>query len=136
MKIGACLFGGVWIAIWTLVTLGFDVMAVRGVVQQMRARDWPTNQGRVVSADIKVEHDSESGSSYTPQIRYRYAINGIEYQCDRIRFGFTTASNGNARRVVDRYRPDSSVVVHFNPDSPAQAVRMRLRRRRKRLQPS
>jgi hypothetical protein len=122
MRLGAWLFGGVWLTIWTIATLGFDAALVRGIVQEARCRDWPSTQGRVISADIKVEHDSEDGSSYTARIRYLYSVNGIEYQCDRIRYGFNTATKTHARRIVSTYPPGSAVVVHFDSSSPGRAV--------------
>jgi hypothetical protein len=123
MKIGcASLFGALWIAIWTAGTLAFDVILVRGVAQQIAARNWPSTEGRVITADIKVEHDNDNGSSYTPRIRYRYTVNDTEYQCDRIRYGFNTASKTHARSVVAAYPPGSRVVVHFDPDAPGRAV--------------
>jgi hypothetical protein len=123
MKLGCgWLFGAVWIAIWTTATLSFDAVLVRGVAQQIAARNWPSTEGLVTIADIKVEHDSDNGSSYTPRIHYRYTVNETEYQCDRIRYGFNTASKTHARRVMERYGSGSRVVVHFDPDAPGRAV--------------
>jgi hypothetical protein len=122
MKVVAWLFGGAWITVWTVATIGFDVALVRGVVQEVRAADWPTTPGRVISAEIKVEHDSESGSSYTPQIRYLYTVNGTDYGGDRIRFGFNNAGKSHARQVVEGHQPGSGVVVHYDPNSPGRAV--------------
>ena len=122
MRVGGWLFAGVWITIWTVGTTFFDVALVRGVVHEVRCQDWPTTQGTVVSAEIKVEQDSESGNSYTPIIRYRYAVKGIEYQSERIRFGFTTASKGHARRTIEAHPPGRAVVVHYDPVTPGRAV--------------
>src|SRR5262245_7681029 len=79
-------FGAIWIGFWTIGTLGFDVATARSVWLQLRALGFPTADGIVTSSRVDVEHDSESGSAYTPQIEYQYKVARQEHRGNRLQY--------------------------------------------------
>src|SRR4051794_29330630 len=103
VRIFAYGFAAIWIGFWSLCTLMFDVKLVGGIVHQAQARHWPITRGRVVAATIKVESDSESGTSYTPRIEYVYTVDGVNHEGDRVRFGFAVSGRKGSQDAMQQY---------------------------------
>jgi len=87
-----------------------------------------TTTGRVVSADIGERYTLLKGTNrkiyhYSPEISYRYRINGRDYEADRYTL-FTTESDQQTEisTLLDYYRPGSEVVIYYNPENPEEAV--------------
>src|SRR5687768_17951482 len=96
------LFGVVWVLGWSAVTLTFDVIWVKAVAGQLRARFYPTAAGRIVSSRVHESRNSES-TSYTPKVRYAYDVGGRRYDCDRYRYETTSSGRRRAKAVVASY---------------------------------
>lgn len=80
-------------------------------------RDWHRASGVVVSTGLKrMRHRGSPARSYSPVVRYRYSVNGIEYHSEVLSNGMTSGgSKPWAQRVNDRYPPGSSVTVWHHP---------------------
>jgi hypothetical protein len=122
MKSGGWVAGGIFIAVWSVVTLTFDIMLVRFAVQQAQTQSWPTASGRIESARVVTSTDSEGGTAYHAKISYGYTVNGQRHHGERIRFTTETSGSRSARRTVGKYPVGREVIVHFNPRDPAEAV--------------
>jgi hypothetical protein len=126
MKIVGKVFGVAmvagFIAFWSVITLAFDMMLIRGVVQEAAARNWPTVAGRITSSQVKVEHDSEGGNSYNPIVRYSYRVDGRPYEGERVKFGFKSSTRAAAQHMIKKYYVGGDVNVHHDPHKPAEAV--------------
>ena len=111
------------------------------VAQRRRVRQRPTVNGTVVAAEIRTVQINDDASSrgpgdtyFTPLIRFRYEVAGKQYECSKRTYheddggahsvvpGVHFVREEHARRVLDRYPPGSSVLVHYDPQNPADAV--------------
>ena len=81
------------------------------------AKSWPQTRGRVVA--------SETTTLYAPApvVRFRYTVDGEEYESDKIQFGRLSSWTGEtAQGVAARYPVGAEVWVHYDPDDPGTAV--------------
>ena len=91
------------------------------------AAQWPTAEGRVIAADVirRASKSDDEFDSYTPKVRYVYAVNGAQYVSDLVRIGladFGYASEQQARDHMARYPVGAVVAVRHDPQSPELAV--------------
>jgi hypothetical protein len=119
------------------VFLGLLGWALRRQVEQ--AREWLTTQGQVLSSGVErfASRESKMNPSSTdgvissrwqllvrPDVAYRYTVDGVEYQGNRISFGGRLYASFDllARRRVSAYGKSQAVTVHYNPANAAEAV--------------
>jgi hypothetical protein len=91
--------------------------------------NWPKVKGRITYARVAVlERETPKGieRTFTPVLRYRYAVAGAEYEASKRNFlpleQATYTDRRGAEVVVDRYAAGSVVDVFYNPANPQQAV--------------
>lgn len=97
------------------VLLGFGI-----VVSGAKSKSWPTVVGTVVSSAV-VEHRAK-GVSYSPEVRYEYRVGSASYENRSIWLLDYAAGEERARKVVAQFQPQSSVVVFYEPSSPARSI--------------
>lgn len=84
---------------------------------------WPTEDGVVVSSEIKRNVHSERPAPDTALVVYKYSVDGNVYEGDRVRFGDPGRDvESTPDRVVKRYPPDAIVTVFYRPDEPSTSV--------------
>ena len=113
-------------AIFLLAGLGSIII---NLIQRKRAKEaetWPTVPGVVMSSGLQEHrsHDSDSGTSinYEPVVTYTYAIMGQTFTGDHIAFGNVYYDYRTASKKIAPYPQGTSVVVHYDPDNPLNAV--------------
>jgi len=95
------------------------------------SQHWPETEGTITYAAFEY-HGSGSNRTRSPIVRYRYEVNEIVYESDRIAFGpkpsdkgggavVTTARDDDIRSFA-RFREGTRAAVYFNPDNPADSV--------------
>jgi hypothetical protein len=113
----------------------FGVIAVAGGVASLvwsawvaylavMSRRWPQVEATIVVSDLQRSRDSDGGYFYRPEVSYRYSVDGKEFVGSRTRFGLTVATSWSAPavRVVQQYKVNSLVAVHYDPDEPEESV--------------
>jgi hypothetical protein len=107
---------------WSAITLLFDAVMVRdGVARLASLRFQPVP---CVILESKVtEHQGDEGTSYQPEIRFSYAVDGHEFESERVYAG-NRSSTGSRRacRLVELYSTGSRTNAYFNPNEPGYAV--------------
>jgi hypothetical protein len=112
------------------VTLGGCVIGAFGVVWLARtvpilrearaSKSWMVTTGTIIDRDTRLLGGRDG--AVVPVIRYRYTVEGVAFESERI----TVADEGYgswraAKDVLARYASDT-VEVRFNPERPARAV--------------
>lgn len=106
-----------------LIAVAFIVVALRNRRRAAASQQWPTAEGTVTAATIKIWKDRESGDSYEPKITYSYTVDGQQYQGDKIAFGTTRSHDrAGAEAVTARYAVGTPVAVSYDPANPKLAV--------------
>lgn len=107
---------------WSAITGLFDVMMVRDAIARFSSLSFEPVSCVVLESKV-AEHSDSEGSSYAAEIRYRYSIDGTEYQSDRVYAGTRNSTgSGRAHRLVVRYPSGSVTNAYFNPNQPGVAV--------------
>jgi Protein of unknown function (DUF3592) len=116
-------FGCVTIFLSIFYLAGFWMLGhgVWGAWWSVRAASWPTTPGTIEEAKIRTESDSE-GTTHTLEVRYKYAVGGIEHEGTRLAFGYGGSSGLKTHeQILDKLRAAQTVDVRYDPDDPATA---------------
>ena len=115
----------------------FEIFLIVGVVlggfllwqliKGMKAKNWPTAQGRVVDSRVSTSYsyddDGDRSTTYGAEISYRYDIDGSEYSGHRRTFSdFSSSNRRRAEKIVAQYMPGTDVPVYYRPDDPEESV--------------
>ena len=109
---------GTILSAFTILSLGlFSLYRVLKRAKRINAgASWPAIRAQVLEKKVDVDRDDEGGSSYTPQITYKYNVMGREYQ-GKTRIAGMWSRNG-AQKAIDEI--GESIEVHYNPDKPEE----------------
>lgn len=110
-----------------LVGAVFVVISVRSRKKAEQSMKWPTVQGTVISSIVREQKDYDHEDhhvnyTYEPYVEYEYAVGGTPMSGHKLSFGANSFDHQTARRVVERYPSGESVIVHYNPAKPGEAV--------------
>jgi hypothetical protein len=104
---------GAWVAYWV----------IGDTWRGLTSLGWAKTQGVVIETGLKRSH-SRSDWQYSLKVVYRYAVDGREYQNDRISFPERRGGGDEAyyQRQLDRkYLVGRPCSVYCNPGDPAQS---------------
>ena len=87
--------------------------------KQRRARSWPTVEGKVNSAGVRLEKQGENQSALIAEVGYSYSLNG-ETSAGVLRRTFFIANR--ASRWINAYPGGRSVAVRYNPKNGKDSV--------------
>ena len=114
-------FGGVGVfATWTIGST---------LLEAHRAREWVQVRASVDDASLRASHDSEGGTTYHAEGRYRYEFAGKAYAGSRL--GISTLGGADNiddwqhevnAKLEDARTAGQPVTVWVNPDNPAESV--------------
>lgn len=107
--------------VWSSFVALFDYWMAHTIYKQYQATQWPSVQGRVVSAEV-VRHPDSDSDTYEPRLAYTYEVAGERLTAWRIRFGNKSSSQDWANDKVRKYPPGSTPAVHYNPGDPSESV--------------
>lgn len=110
------LMGAGFLTLLGIYTLSLVVLAIgKGV----RSKAWPSTTGKIISSTAQESHAYHSGRFYTPAIRYRYKVNGIEYESHAITASLKVYfGKKSVEAVAKRYEAESTAVVYYDPNNP------------------
>jgi hypothetical protein len=116
-----------WAAMVFAISGAFATVAwvALAFAEQGRTR-WPTVAGRVEYASASArDYEDEKGRPrrvYSPEVWYRYEVNGRTYQSHRIATGGWEDSNlAHVEKYLERYPSGSAVKVYVDPKNPAES---------------
>lgn len=110
------------IVFMTAMSLVGPGMVFFGLRQRSRAREsarWPRVSGTVTKAALRKDGE---GTVVDVAVEYDYAVNGVSYVGNRLRFGGWHWKTGLIQAELDRYRPGTAVSVFVSPGNPSDAV--------------
>ncbi len=81
------------------------------------ARAWPETAGTVVDGYAGYTPGMRGGRNYYAALNYRYYVQGHEYM--GVLKKHSIWGEGQAKRLLEKYPPQSSLQVHYNPAKPA-----------------
>ena len=93
---------------------------------------WPV-EARVIESFVKenksYRQDGYGSTTYHPEIRYTYKVEGEKFESSNYSFSATWGSgtydednNYSVKKIVNRYPPNSITTAYFNPDDNSMSV--------------
>jgi hypothetical protein len=114
-------------AVIACTVIGLAALA-GGVYQRTKLRSretWPQVMGTIRKAEV-IRDTGPDSSGYFVSVLYDYSVDGAPHQGSKI--GLRQRAyirKTTAQAVVDRYPPNTTVPVFFNPEKPSEAVLVR-----------
>jgi hypothetical protein len=119
--------------LWTRIIAGVCVFIAAGLIRALwqrknevaRGKNWPATGAEIIhsEAEIPPTRISEEEPDCRVNIRYRYRVDGKDYESDRLRFGGPAAMMQEAAEaLVARYLVGAKVNIHYDPKHPDHAV--------------
>jgi hypothetical protein len=119
-RAGAC-FGCVFMTLWTLVVIPFDVMIGYGWFQQLRTLGFETADGVITRSAVRTEHGGD-GLTHALEVAYDYEVDGRRYTGTRYAHGMFSTNTGAWHRVSAELPVGARVPVHHDPADPSDTV--------------
>jgi hypothetical protein len=86
-------------------------------------KSWPAARGIVKSSEVADRYVHKRGRVYRLDIDYRYKVDGVEYESNRIQFGSTWLDDDDfVDKLAKKYPAGADVAVHYDPNKPESAV--------------
>ena len=106
----------------SLVLLVGIVDAAIDIWRANRAEAWPTANGVVIESRTR-PGCSRAGKGYSTTVRYRYQVDGKDYESRRIIFGAASCDPEHfARSSMKEFPVGAEIKVRYDPQAPAEAV--------------
>lgn len=86
-------------------------------------RRWHRVSAVVVSTRLKhMRYPRSSANSYCPVVRYKYSVNGTEYQNKVLTHGMESGYyQPKAQRIIDQYPVGSTITILHHPADPQRS---------------
>jgi len=114
------------------VGLVFFVLGGYQLLQGLKTKDWPAAPGKILSSKVQsgirnshgpVRTTGTSGRRYSVDVRYRYEVDGQEFEGSRLRNGSVSYnSRSKAQKVKNRYPPGKELEVFYDQRNPQSSV--------------
>lgn len=93
------------------------------LIRALASKKWDAVSGEIIASELKSQ-TRQRWPRWWAEIRYRYKIEGLTYEGDRVGFGMYTSfiSRGTAERAVSRYPKGRIVTVLVSPSDRSSAV--------------
>lgn len=93
-----------------------------GIYQQLRVRDFLSVEGVVTHSEVVVDWNSD-GTTYYPDIHFRYTVGGREYNKGTYHIHQTsTGGRRGKQKIVRQYPVGADVQAWYDPRDPDTAV--------------
>jgi hypothetical protein len=90
-------------------------------VQHRSLRNYKPTDASILSVGIKTGTDSDGRTTYAPQVRYQYAIDGQQHESDNVLPINVNFGRSWAEEIAYRFEPGQSVMAYYNPAKPGEA---------------
>lgn len=96
---------------------------VRPIQRMMAAKSWEAHPCTIVNSNIESSRSS-NGITYRVTIRYRYTIEGRNFESSQYGFADDVWSSGykSKQEILDRYPPGTNAICYVNPRDADEAV--------------
>ncbi|HAY82885.1 MAG TPA: hypothetical protein DCY79_24005 [Planctomycetaceae bacterium] len=120
-------FAKIFPAMFILGGLIFMGVGVSHLLKARETSSWVPVQGMFLEKSVKTStsrgSDGKTSTSYKPQVRYSYTVDGQEYQGTTLLVGIGGYSRPRyAHAAMEEFKVKQACEVYVDPDDPTQAV--------------
>ncbi len=105
---------------WGLVGLAGLIWSLRNLWLSLRSKYWNEVDCEIIESYVKITQ--LKGRSYRPMISYRFNVNGLEYEGNKIKYGATWGTETVANDYCEKYPVGKIVKVNFDPMNHKRSV--------------
>lgn len=117
-RVGFTLF----ISVFFLIGFGLLGWGLTSLYRGRQALAWPTAEAGLSECRLQ-EHSDSDGTTWEVIVRYRYGVDGREYEGNRLAFGYAASSAGAEHRAIhEKLQRATRVQVRYDPGNPARSV--------------
>ena len=98
---------------WSLFALIGLIWNLRNLWLSLRSKYWNEVDCEIIESHVEITYFR--GKNYHPIISYRFNVNGIDYEGNKIKYGGIGATKSAADDYCERYRVGDKVKVSFDP---------------------
>lgn len=113
-----------WELFLTVPVAGFLLVSVHDpIVYGIQSSDWPAADGKIVKSEAKaVKAGSEE--AHVPSLEFEYTVDGKLHRSSVISFRYwgSAPSLEETRRIMEEFRPGTTVPVYYHPSKPSVGV--------------
>lgn len=86
----------------------------------LASTSWPTTDGRIQTSRVETSRDNKGKTRYTSAVQFAYEVQGQNYESAYVwpSGGYSSSSESEHRKVVERYTPGKQVKVFYDPQKP------------------
>jgi len=112
--------------IFSLMGLTLGLCATWRVYDKLTADAWPSTYAEVISSDM-YHQTSKSSSRWCVKMRYRYAVDGVQFTSRRLATSLLADAGCDRDRSViavrmERYQPGARIKIRHHPDNAARSI--------------
>jgi hypothetical protein len=118
MKLRAIIVGGGCFVIGLIVS-GW---ALSAYMDRHKAQKWNLVTAEITSSKVISWKSSKGSTAFRPCINYQYAVNGVSYIGETVRFGPEAVNRDEAEEAVRKFFVGYKPIVYVNPDNASESV--------------
>lgn len=105
----------------SLLAAGFVLVELSNVRKNFKATSWPRIEAEVIFSSPK--RGCGKGSSYSPLVRYKYAVNETQYVSEVLSYStFDCGGFEEMKARTDQFSLGQKVAAYVDPTNPSNAV--------------
>lgn len=110
-----------------VIGLGLALYSYNQIILAKGSANWRTVPAEVISSKVKsTQREGEKKRTYTTysaDISYRYKVNGQEFTSSQVMIEQPPKTfSADAEKLVQQFPPGQTVVAHYDPLNPSQAI--------------
>jgi len=112
---------GIILVLWGLFLC---YCAIKNIIILHNQKTYPSVIGSVISTKVFEIRGGDDPTTWGPEVRYSYIVNGVTYESSNFCFTATGSENSwkKAKAIIDKYPVNGSVKVYYMPDNPKNSA--------------
>lgn len=114
-----------WIggALVVVMPIGLFVHSFYEAIRQHRINQtYIPMEATIDSSELRTSYGSKGRVYYTPDISYRYTVNGQNYSSEKVSAIYVSRTQDYAQSLVDKFKPHQTYRAYRDPNDPSQSV--------------
>jgi hypothetical protein len=97
---------------------------LKALYYALSSHSWSISKGIIINSELDIA-DFDDGYSFKPTIRYKYRVDGKDYNSNRVYYGsniLTKYKERKSKKLLNKYLVGTIVDVYYNPNNIKQSV--------------
>jgi len=109
------------VMLYTFYVVLASILAFFVIYKNFRYVFWKKTQGEILEKKVERVHQIIKYETYRPIVKYKYTVNGKEFQSDKIFLSPFETDKNTAEKIINEFKSEK-VDVFYNPFNPSESV--------------